>query len=133
MTALILKRASASRPSDAWDDDEAAGGPEGETSGPAAPAAEKGQTSRLEVPPKYYGPCTVQCLARQAKGVICAQCVALSRAWMWTSGHNATTAAQRTAMTVTRESAMAAFAKSWRRTLPLSCKPPASCQLRAAA
>jgi hypothetical protein len=55
------------------------------------------------------------------------------RHWMWASGHNGHIRRAAHGYEPTREQAMAAFAKSWRRTLPLSCKPPASCQLRAAA
>ena len=55
------------------------------------------------------------------------------RPWMWASGHNGHIRRAAHGYEPTREQAMAAFAKSWRRTLPLSCKPPASCQLRAAA
>jgi hypothetical protein len=46
------------------------------------------------------------------------------RPWMWASGHSAATVKRAAhGYEPTREAAMAAFAKSWRRTLPLSGKP----------
>src|SRR5262245_1094103 len=114
MIPLILQRASASVSPGQWHDDydcwrtvvrRQASGPEGETSGPAAPAAEKGQTSRLEVPPKYYGPCTVKCLARQDRD--CPQ----SRRPPRGCGR----AGSRHIKHAAREEAMTAFAEGWRR------------------
>jgi hypothetical protein len=43
--------------------------------------------------------------------------------WMWASGHNGDYRRAAHGYEPTREAAMAAFAKSWRITLPLSGKP----------
>ena len=45
------------------------------------------------------------------------------RPWMWASGHGGHTERAAHGYAETREAAMAALAKNWRRTLPLSGKP----------
>jgi hypothetical protein len=45
------------------------------------------------------------------------------RPWMWASGHNGDYRRAAHGYEPTREAAMAAFARSWRRTFPLLGKP----------
>src|SRR5262245_29055310 len=45
------------------------------------------------------------------------------RPWMWASGYNGDIKRAAYGYEPTREAAMAAFAKSWRKTFPLSGKP----------
>ena len=81
MTRLILKRASASRPSGEWHDDDF---------DVLADGAVVGRIFKANAAP-------------------------VGTPWMWTPSGSTRIEAQRTAMRKSREGAMAAFAKSWRR------------------
>jgi hypothetical protein len=89
MTPLILKRAPVGDNQDDLTEERYCQtgrrvAPRGKPRGLRPPAAEKGQTSRLEVPPKYYGPCMVPMPSetrrlRPIKSPIAPE----GRPWMW--------------------------------------------------